>query len=657
MPKLRVLFWSLLPPTIILGVTIAAIGLGRRVGLFEPLELLWYDRLLQLESVSPAQPSEYVTILGLDAGDLQRYGWPLSDQRLAEAIETLEAGSARVIGIDLYRDLEQPPGGKALAAALKHPNVIGIEEQVSGVPPHPALAADQVGFNDLVLDNDGVLRRSLLFVGSKEEPFYSFALRSALRYLAIEKPDLAPKGDPLTLVPEQELTIEGHPFAVLRPYSGGYDRLDNGGYQMLVDYGSANLPKVTLSKLLAGEVDPALIRDRIVLIGSVDPSLKDMFRTPYSSSLRAEFLFPGVEIHGTIVHQILSEILLGNPPMQFLSPQTEYLWIVLWIGGGMGIGYLLRRPIWSSLALVLAETSLISIAIVSFRFFPIWLPLVSPAIGLFGAWVLVLAYHAYQFQQRQQIVMRLLGQSTSPEVAQALWNKRDTLLKSGKLPGQTLMATILFADLCNFSTISETMDPEILLDWLNDSLDPVTQLVRAHHGIVNKFTGDGFMAVFGLPMARRPQEITQDAQSAVLCAIEIAQLLDTLNQHWIPQGKPQARMRMGIFTGEVTAGSIGGRERMEYGILGDTVNTASRLESWEKDRMDYNCRILLGKSTYEHLCCNEEILSNLSVQSWGPQQLKGKAQLVEVYEVIPKAWMSAPQPQTSTSAPLIQSQF
>jgi CHASE2 domain-containing sensor protein/class 3 adenylate cyclase len=642
LPKFRAFFWSLLPPAIVLGVMITAVGMGRRVGLFEPLELLWYDRLLQWEALgaeSSPSPSPYVTIVGIEGGDLARYGWPLSDQLLAEAIETLVAGSANVVGIDLYRDLEQPPGAEALQTALQHPNVIGIEEQVSGIPPHPALAPAQVGFNDLVLDNDGVLRRSLLFVGSQEEPFYSFALRSTLKYLTTAQPETQPQ--PLDLLPEQQLTIAGHPFPVLHPYSGGYDRLDNGGYQILLNYRSATLPRVSLSQLLDDKVDPNLIRDRVVLIGSVDPSLKDVFRTPYSSGLREEFLFPGVEIHGTVIQQLLSETLEGTPAIQFLSPEQESLWILVWIGTGVSMGYLLRRPLWSAIGLVMAELGLSGIAIGSFHIVPIWLPFVSPAIGLFGAWVLVLAYRAYQFQQRQQIVMRLLGQNTSPEVAQALWNKRDTLLKSGKLPGQTLMATILFADLCNFSTISETMDPEILLDWLNDSLDPVTQLVRAHHGIVNKFTGDGFMAVFGLPMARRPQEITQDAQSAVLCAMEIAKLLESLNEKWLPQGKPQARMRMGIFTGEVTAGSIGGRDRMEYGILGDTVNTASRLESWEKDRMDYPCRILIGQSTYEHLCCSEEILSQISCQSWGPQHLKGKAQLVEVYEVIPKIWTVA----------------
>ncbi|MFZ9737153.1 MAG: CHASE2 domain-containing protein [Prochlorotrichaceae cyanobacterium] len=640
MPKVRALFRLLLPSTVILGVVMVSIALGRRSGFFEPLELLWYDRLLQWESVQfpplaePAEQPEFITIVGIDSDDLKRYGWPLSDQTLADAIETLEQGSARVIGVDLYRDLDQPPGGEALQAALQNPKVVGIEEQVSGIPPHPALALEQVGFNDLVLDNDGVVRRSLLFVGTLEEAFYSFALRSALVYLAQVKPEAVP----LTLEPEQSITIAGHSFDVLHPHSGGYDRLDHSGYQILLHYLGTTLPRVSLSQLLAGEVDPALIRDRVVLIGSVDPSLKDMFRTPYSSGLREEFLLSGVEIHGQVLQQLLGATLAGDPPVQFLSPWGENLWILVWIGGGLGIGYLLRRPLWSAIGIGIATTGLLATTFLSFKVLSAWLPLASPGIGLWGTWVLVLAYRAYQFQQQQQIVMRLLGQSTSPEVAQTLWTKRDTLLKSGKLPGQPLIATVLFADLCNFSTISEMMDPEVLLDWLNDSLDPVTKLICTHNGIVNKFTGDGFMAVFGLPMARRPQEITADAKSAVRCAIEIVQLLNTLNEQWLVEGKPQARMRIGIFTGRVIAGSLGGRERMEYGVLGDTVNTASRLESWDKDRMDYPCRILIGQSTYEHLVTDPDILAEMYLQSWGPQSLKGKAKLVEVYQVVPLGW-------------------
>lgn len=640
MSYLRSLFRLLLVPVMILGGTMGAIALGRQTGLFEPLELLWYDRLLQLDSLnqrSAPQPSRHVTIVAITGEDLKRYGWPLRDQVLADTIEVLQQGSARVIGIDLYRDLAHPPGEEALQMALKQPNVIGIEEQISGIPPHPALAGEQVGFNDLVLDNDGVLRRSLLFVGTLEEPFYSFALRVALVYLAAAQP----KSVPLALEPGQEITIAGHPFPILQAYSGGYDRLDYAGYQVLLHYNSATLPTVSLSQLLAGEVDPSLIQDRAVILGSVDPTLKDLFRTPYSSGLRQQFLLTGVEVHGQMIQQILGVILDGNRAVQFLSIPGESVWILFWMSSGVGLGYLLRRPLWSTLAVAGLGAMLLGSSILLFQGVRIWLPLVSPGLGLGAGWVFILAYRAYQFQQHQQIVMRLLGQSLSPEVAQSLWNQRDTLLKSGKLSGQTLMATVLFADLCQFSTIAETMDPEALMDWLNECLDPVTQLVRSHNGIVNKFTGDGFMAVFGLPMARHSQEITADAQSAVLCAVEIAQLLNALNQQWLSTGKPVAKMRIGIFTGKVIAGSLGGRDRMEYGILGDTVNTASRLESWEKERMDYPCRILVGQSTYEHLCHSPNLLANISIQSWGLQHLKGKAQPVAVYEIIPKVWTNA----------------
>lgn len=115
--------------------------------------------------------------------------------------------------------------------------------------------------------------------------------------------------------------------------------------------------------------------------------------------------------------------------------------------------------------------------------------------------------------------MRLLGQSTSPEIAETLWQERDHLLIDGKLPGQRLTATLLFTDLRGFTTISERLSPEALLEWLNEYLEEVTQLVHAHQGVINKFTGDGVMAVFGVPIPRATsREIAADAQRAVACA-------------------------------------------------------------------------------------------------------------------------------------------
>jgi class 3 adenylate cyclase len=238
------------------------------------------------------------------------------------------------------------------------------------------------------------------------------------------------------------------------------------------------------------------------------------------------------------------------------------------------------------------------------------------------------SYRAYHAHIKQQIVMKLLGQNTSPEIAEALWQKRDDLIKSGKLPGIRLTPTMLFADIKDFSTISEQMTPEALLEWVNELLEAITQEVFKHNGIINKFTGDGVMAVFGVPTRLDTREVDEDARAAVACAMAISDRLEEMNQNWQRRGLPVIQMRVGIFTGPVVAGSLGGKDRLEYGVIGDSVNIAARLESCEKHRQPTNCRILIGKDTLVHLQGQYE------VESWGPLALKGKQQMVDVYRVV-----------------------
>jgi adenylate cyclase len=254
---------------------------------------------------------------------------------------------------------------------------------------------------------------------------------------------------------------------------------------------------------------------------------------------------------------------------------------------------------------------------------------VAPLVGLTIALVGMVAWRAYQSGQQQQIVMKLLGQNAAPEIANALWENRDRLLKDGKLPGQKLTATMLFTDLKDFSTISEQMPPEALLEWLNEYLDVLSQVVQDHQGIINKFTGDGIMAAFGVPLPRQSNtDIARDARNAVASGLAMADRLQDLNRDWQKRGLPVIQMRVGIFTGEVVAGSLGGKERQEYGIIGDSVNIASRLESCEKDRQSSICRVLIAHETLVH------IQDEFFVEHWGPLALKGKQQTVDVYRVV-----------------------
>jgi adenylate cyclase len=258
-----------------------------------------------------------------------------------------------------------------------------------------------------------------------------------------------------------------------------------------------------------------------------------------------------------------------------------------------------------------------------------WIPVVAPAIAFALSSATMVTYRAQQSQRQHQMVMTLLGQNTSKEIANALWENRDRLIESGKLPGQKLIATMLFTDIQGFSTISEQMPPEELLSWLNEYLEVMTEEVQNFQGIINKFTGDGLLAVFGVPVPRvDTKEIADDAQRAVACALAMGDRLTQLNPAWEQRGLTPVQMRVGIFTGEIVAGSLGGKNRLEYGVIGDSVNIASRLESCAKERQVDGCRILIAEETLTHL------QGQFQVESWGAMALRGKQQTVEVYRVI-----------------------
>ncbi|HEY9825822.1 MAG TPA: adenylate/guanylate cyclase domain-containing protein, partial [Stenomitos sp.] len=483
------------------------------------------------------------------------------------------------------------------------------------------------------VDPDGIIRRNLLYqpgdlhpatAQAKEAPILpSFSLQLALRYLRDE--DIEPEANRYN---PEHLQLRNTVFVPLQQNDGGYIKADTRGYQVLLNYrgGPQTIPFVSLGAVLRGEVPEAQIRDRIILIGNVAESAKDFFYTPYSAG-QAEGRMPGVMVHAQMVSQFLDAALDQRRLLWVWPEGIEALWILGW--ALLGAGLAVRSP----RLFVLLVTAPASVMVLGGLCFWVmvqggWIPLVPPLLSFVSATVGAVAYRAQQSQRQQQMVMRLLGQSTSPEIAATLWQQRDALLRNGQLPGQRLTATIVFTDLKGFSTISERYPPEQLLLWLNEYLDEMARQVQQYQGVINKFTGDGIMAVFGVPIAHeRPDEIRQDAQNAVDCAIAMGERLDRLNQSWQAQGLPAVQMRVGIFTGPVVVGSLGSPIRLEYGVIGDGVNIASRLESVDKNRQPSACRILIAQQTQACLP------SHYQVESWGMLSLAGKQVQVEVFLV------------------------
>jgi adenylate cyclase len=192
-----------------------------------------------------------------------------------------------------------------------------------------------------------------------------------------------------------------------------------------------------------------------------------------------------------------------------------------------------------------------------------------------------------------------------------------------------MTVTVLFTDIKGFSSVAERTDPETLMDWLNQYMEIMVQIVLDHGAVVDKFIGDAIMAVFGVPIAHTTAaEIQADARNAVDCAIAMGQALAALNQKWQAEGRPTIQMRVGISTGEAVTGSLGGKQRMDYTAIGDSVNIAARLESFDKSIEGGLCRILISDVTYAHV--EDRVL----VEPIGKVQLKGRQQETQVYKVL-----------------------
>jgi adenylate cyclase len=212
-------------------------------------------------------------------------------------------------------------------------------------------------------------------------------------------------------------------------------------------------------------------------------------------------------------------------------------------------------------------------------------------------------------------------------VAQQLWEQKDELLKDGRFLGREQWVTVLFSDACNFTTISEQLKPSDLMEWLNRGISISVDSVDKHGGMVNKFTGDGMLAVFGAPLS---DGVNRDAQQAVRAAKEIQEKIRKLNKELQDANQHPMKLRIGIHSGLVLTGSLGNSKRLEYAVIGDSVNCASRLESCDKNRQTSLVRVLVSSETRNQL---GDADPEFEWVSWGSIPVKGRKKELIVFEL------------------------
>ncbi|MGA7934777.1 MAG: adenylate/guanylate cyclase domain-containing protein [Kovacikia sp.] len=608
----------------------------RLAGLLQYWEWLALDQFFILRPPEP--PDSRIVVVGISDQDIKNLGrWPVEDTRLAELLERIKQQQPRAIGLDLYRDFPIEPGYQKLVKVFETtPNLIGIERKGGAnadipIAPPPALAKQgQVSSNDILTDGDGKIRRGFLYWTSQEDNTAIEGLGLKLALIYLQAKGINPK--PAATNPDY-LQVGRGVFPIFESGDGGYIRADAAGYQILLNFrGPSNsFQTVSMTDILEGRVSPNLLRDRLVFIGPIAESLKDLFLTPYSSaSLTSPDKTAGVEIQATIASQVLSAALEGRPGIQVWSDPLEYAWIVLWAFVGALLGWWLRTLRWAIAGMIAVEGSLLVGCYLAFLG-GWWIPTVPPALALATAAIVLTGYIANQEREDRQIIMHLFGRHVNPKIAEEIWRDRHRLLNAGRLTGRKMTATVLFTDLKDFSGITERTDPEILMSWLNEYMEAMSQIVLAEGGIVDKFIGDSIMAVFGVPLARTaPEEIAEDAQTAVRCAVKMAATLEALNFKWQSQGRPTTSMRVGISTGMVVTGSLGGEQRLDYTTIGDSVNVASRLESYDKSLEGGICRILISEDTYTR------IQNHFPTKFIGMVQLRGLENPTKIYQVLTK---------------------
>ena len=422
---------------------VALVVVVRLSGALQTQEWETFDTFMRMRP--PVVPEPRVVMVGIDEADLKQIGgYPVSDLTLTKAIDILEHYSPRVIGLDLFRDLPVQPGHDLLQERFRtYDNILGTEvtlnqDDLLNIGPPPALPPERVGFADVIVDQDGKIRRGLLASRDWHGKLkYSLALKLAQAYLAAEgiplsqgssSPQLSQTVQAVSQTPDANQSLKSSDpiyfgatlITRFLPNSGGYIRADAHGYQTLINFCTAHTPfhTLSLSDILAENFDPNLIRDRAVLIGMTAASTKDIFltgavrSTQLNSALKNEIaanqLIYGVEIIAHTSGQIIRAVLDQRVPLYVWPDLAEYLWIIVWGLLGVMLGLIFQSP-WRSLFSI-GVASLILIGVCHLLMMGYWwIPLVPTLLALVGAGLTTTFFDRdlkFEMEQRRQTIER-----------------------------------------------------------------------------------------------------------------------------------------------------------------------------------------------------------------------------------------------------------
>ena len=353
------------------------------------------------------------------------------------------------------------------------------------------------------------------------------------------------------------------------------------------------------------KISPEIFKDKIVILGVNDP-LKDGLNDNKSSPISINH--PAMDIQATCVDNLIHK--------DFLTVMPDWINIFIIVLCMLLVYYVIQqntliRAITLTVLIILTSVSVSAACfyngVVINTITPVIMCVVTMIIGYIHKYVIA----AWQKQKVQYAMSKYM----SEDVMQSVMKNIDNL----GLGGKKAVVTVLFSDIRGFTSMSEQMSAQQVSQLLNEYFSEMEPIVSKYNGIINKFIGDAVMAVFGEPIQDENHPL-----NAVKCGYEMLKKVEELDAKWQNENKPVIKIGIGVNTGEVFIGNIGSEKRMEYTVIGDTVNLASRLESYNKT---YKTQMLISASTYE------AAKEHIEVNQISDVEIRGKAQKMNLFEV------------------------
>ncbi|HLB48467.1 MAG TPA: adenylate/guanylate cyclase domain-containing protein [Anaerolineales bacterium] len=596
--------------------------LGAAPGLpsFELFELKAIDGAFNLRG--PLQPTgaynekgKYETtivIVAIDDESIRetQQQWPWPRAYMAKLVSAIAAGKPKSITTDIFwSEPGTDPGGDAgLAKAIADAGNVILANDINFVTgkeytyselrnPLPELkaAALHIGLANLGRDSDGYTRTLPLFLihEADQQAYFSWSAYTVFEYLDVQPPD--------TIRPSA-LQIG----SITVPLHSGYINVNYLGNPGVV------FDQAPAYQVVNGEVYEQRGQDffegKIVLVGATTESLHDTYPVPFRGNIQP---MPGVEINAHVIDTILSQRFINRWSIMAGALVTLIVGLIAYAISGIPLPFL-------SLALVIGTGILyIILWAVSFVQLRTEIYIVAPLVSLTLGYAVPSVERTISEQLEKRRVRGIFERFVSPEMVERMIDRGVEATR-----GQRTELTVLFSDIRGFTTMSEQMAPEEIVDMLNEYLGVMTDVIYKHGGTIDKYEGDLIMAFFNAPI---PQP--DHARRAVEAAIDMRLTLDKLKAKWAKEGDRPTHFDMGIGlnTGDVFVGLIGSEKRINYTCIGDSVNIASRVQDLTKD---VKWPLLITEFTYA------KVKDHFDCQFAEAHMVKGKTKPVQLYRVL-----------------------